>query len=296
MSGVASAFAELREVTNAEAAPNEERLLVPAGELLALEPPEVASHFEQALLPVGGQMILHGAKKSFKSFMALDVCASLAQGQPWCCFESTDEPIRVGIMQFEIPWAYLQQRVRVLAASAADRALFEENFQVWTPLARPRFRAGNTEDEDTVLRELTNAGCTAFLFDPIRRGVGAVDMNSEGEVRPILNFFERVQNEGITVIATHHDNKQGERHGGGDSIEMTGSGAFGGDADAIVSVALPKGFDLQNPARNLHFLLRNAPSPSPRSMQMSDTGAITYAMEPIGAEASAPDDTNSPAI
>lgn len=262
--------------------PIEQRLLVTARELLSIEPPEIESYYEQALLPVGGQMILHGALKSFKSFLAFDAAAALSQAQPWMGFESIDEPVKVAVMQFEIPWVYYQKRVALLRETAKYPDLFDENFLTWTPLARPRVRAGNKATEDAVLTALDKAGVQVFIFDPIRRGTGAVDLNAEKDVRAVLEFFERIQNMGIAVIATHHDNKAGARAGGGDPLDMTGSGAFGGDADSIVSVALPKGHDLASNERNLHYLLRNAPSPSAKSMKMGER--IEYRSWPIGVE------------
>ena len=266
-------------------APPAPKLLVSVGELLTYEPPEIDSWYEQALLPITGQAILHGALKSFKSFLALDWAAALAQSQPWCGFEPVDEPARVAVMQFEIPYQYFRQRIEFIRAHAAAPELLDENLLIWTPQSRPRFVAGNTKHEDAVLRELDAAGVNVLVVDPIRRGVGMADLNSEKEVRPMLHFFERCQNAGVTVIATHHDNKAGARGGGGTVLDMTGSGAFGGDADTIVSVALPHGQRLESPERELHFLLRNAPSPSARSMRMTDDGTIEYGLSPVAAEA-----------
>ncbi|MGZ6570507.1 MAG: AAA family ATPase [Solirubrobacteraceae bacterium] len=262
--------------------PIEERLLVSVRDLLTLEPPKIDSYYEQAILPIGSSAIVHGAKKSFKSWITLDWAAALAQSQPWCNFEPIDEPQRVAVMQFEVPYAFFRQRIESLRAAAVEPGLVDENLLIWTPLNRPRFVAGNTAIEDSVLAELERAGVTVLVFDPIRRAVGNAKINDEDGARPVLHFFQRCQDNGITVIATHHDNKQGERSGGGDSTEMTGSGAFGGDADTIVSVALPKGRELRDPERNLHFLLRNAPSPSARSMRITEDSRLEYDSRPIG--------------
>lgn len=277
--------------------PVSQRILVRARDLLELETPEIASYLEQAMLPVGGSMIIHGAMKSFKSYSSFDLASALAQGTSWAGFEVVDEPQLVAIMQFEIPWAYYKQRVEHLRAAARAPELFDENFMTWTPQNRPRFRAGNTQQEDQVLKELTDAGVTVFVLDPIRRATGAVDINLEKDVRPMLDFFDRLNREGITVITTHHDNKSGTRSRGGDPNEMTGSGAFGGDPDTIVSIALPKGHDITSTQRNMHFLLRNAPSPGARSMTMDDSGSLTYGLYPIGDDADEPSpDSDSPAI
>jgi 5S rRNA maturation endonuclease (ribonuclease M5) len=268
-------------------------VLVPAGELLDLEPPPVVSWFEGALLPVGGQLIIHGWAKSFKSFIGIDMLAALSQGLDWCCFEPTEEACRVVAMQYEIPWAYYQQRVRMMRAHAREPELFDRNFLSWTPMQRPSFRAGDTGQEDFVLKQLTDHDVQVFFLDPIRRATGAVDLNSEEAVRPLLDFFARLQDNGITVVTTHHDNKTYARQGGGDPLGMTGTGAFAGDADTVVSVSLPRGSSIEDPRRNLHFLLRNAPSVSPRGMAIDGEGGLTYSTTPWG-DGLAGDDSGPP--
>lgn len=271
---------ELPELPDPSEAPQRLDVLVPAQQLLALEVPEQPSWFEHDLLPIGGQLILHGALKSFKSFLGLDMLAALAQGSDWCCFEPMEEPAKVAVIQFEIPWAYYRQRVHLLRAHATEPDEFDRNFFTYSPLRRPELVAGNRAHEDRILAQLLDADIQVVLVDPIRRATGAIDMNAEGDVRKILGFFERLQDAGLTVVATHHDNKEGMKSRGGDPIAMTGSGAFGGDADTIVSVEIPRGEDLRSPRRNLHFLLRNAPTVGPRGMEMREDGSILYSPDP----------------
>lgn len=259
------------------------RMLVPAGELMDLEVPDVASWYEDAVLPIGGFMMLHGWAKSFKTFNAMQLLSQLAQGRDWCCFEPTEEPCAVAVMQFEIPWAFYRQRVQAMAAAAQEPELFNENFFTYSPLVRPRLMAGNTAAEDAVLKDLTDAGIQVLLVDPVRRAFGSGSMNDEDGVRPMLSFFERLNDNGITVVATHHDNKDGAKAGGGSPLAMTGSGAWAGDPDTIVSVELPKGDKLtESTRRNLIFTLRNGPAPTPRGMLLQEDGTPTYQREPFG--------------
>jgi len=257
-------------------------LLVRAGDLLNYEMPEVVSYFEHALLPIGGSLILHGWTKGFKSFQALDILGALAQGEPWCHFEPTEEPVRVAVMQYEIPPPFYQARVQALRKNARYPELFDENFMTWTPLMRPRLRAGDRKEEDRVLAALVDAGVQVFMLDPIRRAMGTLNMNAEDDVRKLLSFFERLQDEGISVVTVHHDNKDSARSKGGDPIGMTGSGGWAGDFDSIVSVSIPKGMTMQDPKRNLTFTLRNAPSIGDRGMEIAEDGTITYSTEPHG--------------
>jgi hypothetical protein len=257
--------------------------LVAAGAMLDLDVPEQSSWFEHELLPIGGLLILHGWIKSFKSFLTLDMMAALAQGLDWACFEPIEEPCKVAVIQYEIPWAYYRQRVYQLRSHAREPELFDEHFFTYTPLRRPELVAGNKKHEDRVLGDLTAAGIQVVMIDPIRRLSGAIDMNSEQEVRRVLGFFERVQDEGITVVTTHHDSKESAKTRGGEALGMTGSGAFGGDPDSVVSIELPRGEDYAtSPRRNLNFLLRNAPSIGARSMEIKDDSKIVYSTDPLG--------------
>lgn len=272
----------------------EQEFLVSAGDLLTLEPPEHESWFDDALLPVAGQLILHGWAKSFKTFAGLDIMAAIAQSVPWCGFEPTAGPARVGVIQFEIVWAWYQKRVQAIREHAPNPELFDQNFMTVTPLSRPPLVAGDTKLEDRLIAELLDAGIEVVLIDPIRRALGSVNINASEDIRPILAYAQRLQDAGITVVMTHHDSKAGARSGGGSPLSMTGAGDFAGDADSIVSVAVPQGSTLREPRRNLFFTLRNGPSPSPRGMEMTEQGHLRYQQEPFGEGMD--DDSHGPTI
>jgi hypothetical protein len=247
-------------------------ILVPAGRLVSMEAPEYPSYFDQAILPVGGTIILHGPYKSYKSWIALDLAAALAQGEAWALFEGKLGPVRVGVLNFEIPWAYYQQRIRSLRSQAKLVDDFDANLLTYTPLVRPQLVAGTPKSEDPIIRNLIEAEVNVVLLDPVRRAIGYSDPNAENEVRKMLRFAERLNDEGMSVVLVHHDNKEGSKHGGGNPDNMTGSGAWAGDVDGIVSVSLPKGEPRDTGTRrNLHFLLRNAPSPGPRGFVLNGT-------------------------
>lgn len=272
------------------------QLLVNARDMLTMEVPDIPSWLDHDVLPIGGQLILHGWAKSMKSYMSFDLLTRLAQGQDWCCFEPMEEPCKVAIIQFEIPWAYYHARITMLRNNAPEAELFEQNVFTWTPMQRPELVAGNPQHEDKILRALLDAGIQLVLIDPIRRAIGSADLNAENEVRRMLRFFQRIQDLGITVIATHHDNKDGARAGGGSSVSMTGSGAFAGDCDTIISVELPRDVSEEEPKRNLNFLTRNSPAIGPRSVEMHEDGHLVYDTQPIIADEEVGDTTDAPQI
>ncbi len=264
-------------------------------ELLEMEVPEVASWLEHSVLPIGGLLMLHGWAKSYKTFMALDLLSAIAQGHDWAGFEPTEEPARVCVVQFEITWPYFHERAVLLRKHAREPELWDENFGTWTPARRPNLRAGSKEQQDYMRASLVDAGVQVVLIDPIRRAMGSLDANSEQDVRKMLEFFESLQDEGITVVSTHHDGKAASRQGGGDTLAMTGSGAFAGDPDTLVSIGMPFGVrDLNDPRRNLHFTLRNAASLDARGMEISKEGRIMYSPDPHGEQTV--DDEKEPSL
>lgn len=254
-------------------------LIVFGKELRELEVPDVTSWYENAILPVGGLMFIHGWTKSFKSYIALDLLSSIAQGTEWCGFKAMEEPSKVAVIQYEIQWPYYRERTEYLYKHAANPTLWDENFGTYSPMARPSLRAGDKRSEDELLNTLTSNHIQVMLIDPIRRATGPdVDINSEADSRKLLGFFERVQDQGITVVAVHHDNKAGSKSSHGDPASMTGSGAWAGDPDTIVSVTKPRGVSIQEPKRNLNFTLRNAPSIDARGYQLLEDGRSDYSL------------------
>lgn len=262
-----------------------DKQLIVFGDLAEFDLREQASWFDGELLPIGGQLVIHGWAKSYKSFLALDMLAALAQGHDWAGFEPMEEPCKVCVVQWEIKAKYYRDRLRLLQRRAGNPRLFAENFGTWTPLQRPTYRAGSQAEEAKLLAGLVSAGVQVVLFDPVRRALGSLDPNSEKDIRYLLGFFERLQDEGITVIFVHHDNKAAAKAGGTDSTSMTGSGAFAGDADTLVHVGVPKGHELASPYRNLHFDTRNAETPSSRGFEILGEGnaaRILYSPTPHG--------------
>lgn len=138
---------------------------------------------------------------------------------------------------------------------------------------------GNRRSEDEVLGNLVEANIDVVFIDPVRRVMGFADMNAENEVRRMLFFAERLTREGMTVVLTHHDNKESTKRGGGESVGMTGSGAWEGDVDTIVSVSLPPGCKREDPLRNVNFLLRNGQNPAPKGFQIMKDGRTVWHME-----------------
>jgi 5S rRNA maturation endonuclease (ribonuclease M5) len=253
-------------------------ILVSARELLAMEVPEVISWFDQAVLPVGGTMVLHATFKSFKTWMSLDLASALAQARPWATFPYTaDRPARVAYLNFEVPFPYYVQRVNVFYENAAEPDLFMDNFFTAEPLTRPHLTTGVTASEDRVIEYVTQYNIDVVFIDPIRRAMGYASLNDEHDVRRPLHFAERLNRLGVTVVLLHHDNKEADVRLGGDPAGMTGSAAWAGDVDTIVSVWRTRQMKREDPKRNLHFLMRNDSSIVPdKGFLLNETGSVVW--------------------
>lgn len=245
---------------------------VKAAEFLAMAMPDIKSYLANSVVPVGGQVMIHGPAKSFKSYLALDMLAQLSQGRGWLSFDFTgNSPLKVGVVQYEIPPAYFQDRVRDLFENAYDQDLFAENFLTFTPVVKPQLRAGNADQLRHLLGEIEYSGVQVLLIDPVRQALSGADLNSEKDVSLLRELVEPVKAMGVTVVLTHHDNKAAVTSKAGNPLGMTGSGAFSGDPDTIVSLTLPPGVANEDMStcrhRDCYFMLRNAPAPEPRSFE-----------------------------
>lgn len=249
------------------------RVLVPLSELIVMDTPDIISWYEDAVLPVSGTMIIHATFKSFKTWVALDLAASLAQGTAWAGFTNLGGPARVAYLNFEIPWAYYQERVRRFNDAATEPELLGSNYYGYEPLTRPRLVAGNEESENKMMKTLMDGGIEVVVIDPIRRTLGFANPNAEDEVRRLLYFVERLNDSGMTVVMVHHDNKESDKHGGGDPSGMTGSGAWAGDPDTIVTLSRPAGESRDSTKRNVGFLMRNAPSAHGKGIEIVNDGS-----------------------
>ena len=243
-------------------------------ELFDWDYPEKPSYLENALLPIGGILLLHGWKGSFKSWLVFDLAVALAEGGRWAEFETThtDDPPKVGILQFEIPPTYYAERFKFLQKDM-ERPELVSNIAHFSPYDwPPEFVAGSKKYEEKYLKLITEAGIEVMIFDPIRQMVGAKSMNDEEIQQTLVRFFKRLNSEGITVIATHHDSKSSTKDdGGGSLLSATGASNVITAADTVVSVKLPKGDDLEmSKRRTLKFKVRGAADPSPKHFSMED--------------------------
>ena len=205
--------------------------------------------FEEAICQRKGMTVVHGKKKSLKSVIALELVRALATGTPFAGYIPYifARPARVAIVQFEVPPFSFQERAWSLLPGMTDEqiALFNENVFVHT-LNDDKLPRMKMDDPDFLphLQRLIQPvergpdkrpGIDVILFDPVQRMTGKANQSQSNEMDPLFDACGVLQNDGLTTILCHHNNKasgKSER----DPDSMTGTQRFSGDADAIASV------------------------------------------------------------
>lgn len=232
--------------------------------------------FSDDILPVTGQCIIHAPQKSLKSVIQFDMVRAIATGTAFAGeggyeFIHPDGPARVLLFQMEIRPAAFQRRVYgwLLGMDDAERDLFLQNVYTFkigdNELPRLKIQQGN-EFKGTVLRAIEAVDPKVLAFDPLQRLTGEADIDKVNELDKLLDFFAELQNSGLTVISSHHNNKAS----GGNAKHpnaMTGSQRFGADADSICSVwhdpktMVADDNTSQLKQRNFTWTLRNGAAP-----------------------------------
>ncbi len=232
-----------REAIDPEAfAKSPERITFSLGDVLSAPLGEYDDNhwYKQPILPIGGLAVIHAAKKSGKSFWQLEWLRSLATSTPFAgAYEpAKDRPAKVLLFQFEVLPFDFQQRALVLWQDTAPehRPLLEANFFTYHlgDGTIPRMRISEALI-DTVRRAAEECGAEILAFDPVQRMTGAADQAKSNEMDPLLDMFATLQQEGYTVIFSHHNNKASGK-ASRDANAMTGTQRFSGDPDTLCSI------------------------------------------------------------
>lgn len=229
------------------------------------------NYFEDGILPVGGSLIFHGAMKSLKSVIQMDMLRALATGTPFAGRDGYRHtypggPVKVALIQMEIRPQPFQERVMSFLelVDADHREQFLDNLYVYGLVngELPRLKIQQDSFKGDVLRFIDQTHAKVIAFDPLQRLTGSADIDKVNELDYLLDFFAELQNDGITVISSHHNNKS-SGPGASHPNAMAGSQRFGADVDAVCSIIhdpkimLPDDNQDRVRQRNFSWTLRN---------------------------------------
>lgn len=227
--------------------------------------------FDHFVMPQRGQVILHGAVKSLKSWAMIEAIRALTTGTELMGRYAflPDKPARVLLFQFEVPPYDFRERMLAVAAGLNDeeREQLLDNFYVHR-LADNQFSRLRLNDKlaDVIAECADEAGAQVVMFDPLQRMLGAASVDKANEIDPLLSIYSDLQAAGFTVAYSHHNNKAAGKQGK-DPYATAGSQRVVGDPDAVWSLWQSKGcveddnFDGVK-QRNISFTLRSGHAPS----------------------------------
>lgn len=192
--------------------------------------PELAPPLIEGVLRQGHKMLLAGPSKAAKSFALIELCISIAEGDPWLGFQCAQG--KVLYVNLELDRASCLRRFRDVYMAAGIRPQNLNNIHIWN-------LRGKSVPMDSLapklIRRAKNKGFIAIVIDPIYKIITG-DENSADQMARFCNQFDKVCTElGCATIYCHHHSKGAQ--GGKRSMDRaSGSGVFARDPDALLDL------------------------------------------------------------
>lgn len=212
------------------------------------EPPQLI----QGILHKEAKMAVGGTSKGRKSWTLIDMMLSIATGTPWWGFPTTQG--RVLYLNFELPRFAIQHRIRVIGAAKGITDF--SNFDLWN------LRGYATDFSillPKIIQRIRERHYSLIVLDPIYKGLGGRDENSNADIASLLNEIERMTaHTGAAAVFGAHFSKGNQA--GKDAIDrMSGAGTFARDPDVILTLTPHE----ENDAYVVDLSLRALPHVSP---------------------------------
>ena len=150
------------------------------------------------LIPKGGITLLYGRGGIGKTWLSLQMCKAIAEGQPFCGLETTKCPvIYVG---FEDPRRVIIKRLKILGAS--------KDFKIWhVDLDFPPPHLDSKDSEWQIYKKLPSG--SLIVIDTLR-AAHSKDENSSQDMAKIMERLKELRRKGITIVLLHHTPKSSE--------------------------------------------------------------------------------------
>lgn len=213
----------------------------------------------RGLLPVGGKLVLGGAPKSNKSYIALNMAVSLALGRPlFGGYYSGELPVfpvrkkcRVLYIEQEIGEQGLQDR---LAKLAVGLDLLGVEFYIKS--RDMGMRMDTQEGIELIGAEIGQVRPDVTFLDPLAK-FHLSDENSAQHMGAIMRVGDRwIEAHGTALVYIHHTGHQhpdNPRRGGD---KLRGSSAVFADADSIILCERTSAASTKEPLVKLEFEIR----------------------------------------
>lgn len=204
-------------------------------------PPALPEELIEGILRRGHKMLISGSSKAGKSFLLMELCIALAEGQSWLGFKCRQGKVLYVNLEID-PASCINRFLKIYEALGIPMRNME-NIAIWNlrghaiPL---------NELVPKLIRRVANQGFEAVVIDPIYKVITG-DENNASDMGAFCNQFDRICDEtGCSTIYCHHHSKgaQGAKRA---MDRASGSGVFARDPDAQLDmIQLVLSDDLEN--------------------------------------------------
>ena len=223
---------------------------------LAANPPPLAQEIIRGVLRCGHRLLFSGPSKAGKSFGLMELCLALGNGTEWLGMPCQQGRVLYVNLEIDRP-SSVQRFIDI----AGQLQLKITNIDVWNLRGKA---CPLNELAPRLVRRMRNKNYLAVIIDPLYK-ILTGDENSAADMTYFCNQLDYVAVETKTaVIFASHFSKGAQ--GGKRSIDRTsGSGVFGRDPDAVMTMT-----ELDTPdgdAYRIEFTLREFAAPEPISVK-----------------------------
>lgn len=235
-------------------------------ELIADKSPMPDDLIAPRLLTPSGMLVIGGAPKSGKSDFTLSLLTHMAAGQPFLKF-TPPRPLRVFVLQAEIQYDYLRERLQKMGLSEEAILKAGQNIHITPQLKLLLNDDGLEIIKDLIHEKFPDAPPDIIVIDPIRNVFdGGPDFSNLGENdNNAMLFFlqQRVEmlrdmiNPRAGIILVHHTKKISKAMFKDDPFQaLSGASSLRSYYTSGMLIFRP---DEAEDVRSLHFELRNGP-------------------------------------
>ncbi|MGN7439364.1 MAG: AAA family ATPase [Alcanivorax sp.] len=235
-------------------------------ELIADKSPMPDDLIAPRLLTPSGMLVIGGAPKSGKSDFTLSLLTHMAAGQPFLKF-TPPRPLRVFVLQAEIQYDYLRERLQKMGLSEEAILKAGKNIHITPQLKLLLNDDGLEIIKDLIHEKFLDAPPDIIVIDPIRNVFdGGPDFGNLGENdNNAMLFFlqQRVEmlrdmiNPRAGIILVHHTKKISKAMFKDDPFQaLSGASSLRSYYTSGMLIFRP---DENEDVRSLHFELRNGP-------------------------------------
>lgn len=199
--------------------------MVPLGDFAA-DPPRMPEELITGVLRRGHKMLISGSSKAGKSFLLMELCIALAEGEKWLGFQCKQGKVLYVNLEID-PASCVNRFLKIYKAlDVAPKHMNE--IMIWN-------LRGHAVPLDQLvpklIRRVRDMQLDAIIIDPIYKVITG-DENSASDMAAFCNQFDKICNEtACSVIYCHHHSKGAQ--GAKRAIDRaSGSGVFARDPDA----------------------------------------------------------------